>query len=183
LLVLTIGPERELNEPDDLGRTRTGYRDGMSDRELYQAARGSWILGEKADNELFALVAHGGTVRLAIEIDRLVETAPGRRAIEGNILLPGDEVRDEFVGKPVPVESYGNSVRYFDSPVGTKPCRCGCGAALASGKFVAGHDAIALHRRVKQIGTVAEFIDWFDRMIEPFSGPAQRPVSSGPDRA
>jgi len=157
LLIVTIGPERELDEPDELGRTRTGYRDGMSDRELYKAARGSWVLGEKADNELFALVAHGGTVRLAIEIERLVETAPGRRAIEGNILLAGDEVRDVYVGKPVPVESYGNPVRYFDSPVGTKPCRCDCGTALASSKFVAGHDAIALHRRVKRMGTVAEF--------------------------
>lgn len=171
MLIVTIGPERELDEPDELGRTRTGYRDGMSDRELYRAARGSWVLGEKADNELFALVAHGGTVRLAIEIDRLVETAPGRRAIVGSILLPGDEVRDAYVGKPVPVESYGNPVRYFDSLVGTKPCRCDCGTALASGKFVAGHDAIALHRRVKQVGTVAEFIEWFDKMAQPFAVP------------
>jgi hypothetical protein len=67
LLIVTVGPERELDEPDELGRTRTGYRDGISDRELYRAARGSWVLGEKADNELFALVAHGGIVRLAIE--------------------------------------------------------------------------------------------------------------------
>jgi hypothetical protein len=47
------------------------------------------VLGDQADNELFALVAHGGLVRMAIESDRLVETAPGRRAIEGRILHSG----------------------------------------------------------------------------------------------
>jgi hypothetical protein len=48
MLIVAIGPEQEL---DELGRTRTGYREGMSDRELYEAARGSWKLGDKADNE------------------------------------------------------------------------------------------------------------------------------------
>jgi hypothetical protein len=41
MLVVTIGPERALDEPDELGRVRTGYREGMSDRALYEAARGS----------------------------------------------------------------------------------------------------------------------------------------------
>jgi hypothetical protein len=169
MLVVTIGPERALDEPDELGRVRTGYREGMSDRALYEAARGSWVLGDKADNELFALVAHGGLVRMAIEIDRLVETTPGRRAIEGRILHSGDVVYDQYLGKPVPVESHGNPVRYFDSPVGTRPCRCGCGTPLTVSKFVSGHDAIALHQRIKQIGTTADFIAWFDAMTRPFA--------------
>ncbi|MQM26751.1 hypothetical protein [Glycomyces albidus] len=181
MLIVTVGSEQHLDTPDELNRTRTGYRKGMTDRELYQAARGSWVLGEKADGEHFALVAHRGAVLLAIEIHRLVETAPGRRAIEGSILLPGDEVHDAYVGKPVPVESYGNPVRYFDAPVGTKPCRCGCGTSLRSGKFVAGHDAIALHERVRRIGSVAQFIDWFDSMVEPFERSARRQRSDGPD--
>lgn len=174
MLIVTIGPEQELDEPDELGRTRTGYREGMSDRELYEAARGSWKLGDKADNELFALVAHAGVVRMAIEIDRLVVTAPDRRALQGSILHSGDAVYDQYVGKPVPVESYG-PVRYFDSPVGTRGCRCGCGAQLSSSKFVPGHDQIALHQRVKQIGTTADFLVWFDDLTRPFAR------NAGPD--
>lgn len=74
-------------------------------------------------------MAHTGIVRLAIEIDRLVEPTPGRRAIEGNILLPGNDVHDTYVGKPVPVESYGNPVRRH-------PCE-GSAGATESRVFVA----------------------------------------------
>ncbi|MFF1499486.1 hypothetical protein ACFVZR_06345 [Streptomyces sp. NPDC058316] len=42
------------------------------------------------------------------------------------------------------------------------------GELVASGWFVIGHDQRALHARISKIGTVREFIDWFDSTyVEP----------------
>lgn len=47
-------------------------------------------------------------------------------------------------------------------------CHCGCGEPVATGWFLIGHDQKALHARVAKVGTVREFIDWFDNTyIEP----------------
>lgn len=108
---------------------------------------------------------------MAIKIHRLAtavvrdsaDTRDNRRAIEGDILRAGDKVYETYVGKPSPVGKVRNPITYFDSEVGHVPCRCGCGESVALGEFLTGHDQTALHERVKQIGTVAEFLDWFDR--------------------
>lgn len=168
MIVITIKGDHFLDEPDELGRTRCGWREGMSDYELYEAARGSWVLGPQADREHYALVIHDNIVRQSIEIERVVETVNDRRAVEGKVLKPGHKVYDTYVGKPSPVAPQRNPIRYFDSPVGRKPCRCGCGKPVSAGDFAMGHDQTALHERIKQIGTVSEFLDWFDNLAEPF---------------
>ncbi|MCD0446359.1 hypothetical protein LO763_22345 [Glycomyces sp. A-F 0318] len=168
MIIITIQHDHALDQPDELGRTRTGYREGMGSGELYEVARGSWKLGERAAGEHYALITFDNLVRQAVEIRRLVATVNGRSAIEGNVLNPGHPVYDEYVNKPSPVPSTQNPIRYFDSPIGHKPCGCGCGQLLASGRFAAGHDQTALHQRVKQIGTVDEFLDWFDAVAGPF---------------
>jgi len=172
MLIITIKADHSWNTPDELGRTRAGYRQGMTDEELYEAARGSWVLGPQADREHYALVVHDGIVRQAIEIDRLVDTTGGRRAIEGTVLAAGHDVYDTYVGKESPVPPQRNPIRYFDSPVGHKRCRCGCGEDVLTGDFAIGHDQKALHDRVKRIGSVAEFLDWFDNLTAPFASGA-----------
>ena len=168
MIVITIRAEHSLSAPDELGRTRAGYRPGMSDEELYEAARGCWVLGPQADREHYALVVYDGIVRQAIEIDRLVNTTGGRRAIEGSVVELGHAVYETYVGKKSPVPPQRNPIRYFDSPVGHKRCRCGCGEVVPSGDFVVGHDQKALHERIKKVGTVAQFLDWFDNLAAPF---------------
>lgn len=101
--------------------------------------------------------------------DRLVDTVGGRRAIEGTVLDAGHIVHDTYGDKASPVPAQRNPIRYFDSPVGHKRCRCGCGEDVASGDFIVGHDQKALHERVKKVGTVAEFVDWFDSLSAPFA--------------
>ncbi|HYS41408.1 MAG TPA: hypothetical protein VEO01_37810 [Pseudonocardiaceae bacterium] len=172
MLIITIKADHSWNAPDELGRTRAGFRPGITDEELYEAARGSWVLGPQADREHYALVVHDGIVRQAIEIDRLVDTTGGRRAIEGTVLAPGHAVYDTYVGKESPVPPQRNPIRYFDSPVGHKRCRCGCGEDVPTGDFAVGHDQKALHDRVKRIGSVAEFLDWFDNLAAPFASGA-----------
>jgi hypothetical protein len=55
-------------------------------------------------------------------------------------------------------------VSYLDVTVGGWPCGCGCGAEIYVGEFVRGHEQTALHQRVARIGTIPEFIRWFDTL-------------------
>jgi hypothetical protein len=121
-------------------------------------------------------------VRQAIEINRIepiVFRGPGdprdnRSVIHGKILEPGHLVYDEYVGKPSPLEPARNPVRYFTSHLDeAHPCRCGCGDSVTGADFLPGHDQTALHDRVRQIGTVADFLDWFD-IVRGNRNPAPR---------
>lgn len=163
MLHITLGPARHVGPEDHLERARTGYAEDMSESELYDAARGAWVLGARADRENHALISHAGVVRQAIEIDHLEDAGGGRRAIVGRVLHAGDPIHDTYVGQPSPVTGVRNPVTYFDAEQGQRLCRCGCGTLLTGpGLFVPGHDQRAVHARVAQVGTVAEFLDWFD---------------------
>ncbi|PCG82961.1 hypothetical protein CIB93_27265 [Streptomyces sp. WZ.A104] len=169
MIHITLGERRYVNpQEDQLGRNIVGFDPLMDDEALFHANRGCWVLGERAEKERYALLSHEGKVRMAIEIDKLVPVAGGRKAMEGRYLTPGDEVYDAYVGKPTPVETTRNPITYFDSPHGARTCYCGCGEPVAGGWFVIGHDQKALHARISKIGTVREFIDWFDSTyVEP----------------
>jgi hypothetical protein len=120
MLIVTIKADHEVDPPDELGRTRAGYREGMSDSELFEAARGSWTLdAARVAGEQYVLVVHGGVVRQAIEISGWVPTIGRRMAVEGTVLGPGHDVYDAYVGSETPVGPGRNPVRYFhpDRPV------------------------------------------------------------------
>jgi hypothetical protein len=172
MLHITLSDCRSIDPGlDPLGRAEVGYRADMTDAELYQASRAAWVLGVRADREQFALVSHGGVVRLAIAISRIVP-AGARRAIEGKVLGPGDEVYDRYVDQPSPVQSR-NPIHYFDAPIGHRFCKCGCGNPVVLGHFVAGHDQKAIHERIARVGTVADFLDWFDAAFDEGGGRAE----------
>ncbi|MFJ7250159.1 hypothetical protein ACIQWA_36745 [Kitasatospora sp. NPDC098652] len=164
MIHIKLGPRTAARTDDPLGRSHTGWEPGMTDHQLYEAGRGAWVLGAKADRERYLLLAADGLVRQAIEIDRLVQVTSSRRAAEGTVLAAGHPVHDAYVGKPSPVPAtVRNPVTYIDSVLDVKACACGCGESTTTGWFVPGHDQKALHERVAQIGTVHEFIQWFDR--------------------
>ncbi|MFD9539655.1 hypothetical protein [Streptomyces sp. NPDC060022] len=164
MIHITLGDMKSVEPEDDfLGRSVIGWSPGMTDDQLYEAGRGCWVLGARADRERYALLSAHGIVRQAIRIEGIAPAGPARRAIEGTVLKAGeDPVHDAFVGKPSPVEGARNPITYFDSPHGARTCACGCDARVALGHFLPGHDQIALHKRVARIGTVYEFINWFD---------------------
>ncbi|MFF7135372.1 hypothetical protein ACFZBZ_23800 [Streptomyces sp. NPDC008196] len=165
MIHITLGAMRYVSpEEDQLGRDHVGWDPNMDDEALFRANRGCWVLGERADREKYALLSSRGVVRQAIEIDQLVPVSGGRRAIEGRFLGAGHPVHDAYVGKPQPVEPTRNPVTYFESAHAARLCGCGCGAPVTLGWFLTGHDQKALHDRVAKIGTVREFIDWFDRI-------------------
>ncbi|MDX3803387.1 hypothetical protein [Streptomyces sp. AK04-3B] len=171
MIHITLGDMRPVEpQEDQLGRSYVGWHESMSGEALFQANRGCWVLGERAEKEQYALLSARGTVRMAIEIDKLVPVAGGRKAIEGRFLKAGHAVYDAYVDKKTPVDSARNPITYFDSSHDIRLCGCGCGEPVTGGWFLAGHDQKALHARVAKIGSVREFLDWFDSTyVEPMA--------------
>ncbi|MFI6449676.1 hypothetical protein [Kitasatospora sp. NPDC050543] len=157
--------EKTAAKPDDvLGRSHLGWDPALTEEQLYEVGRGAWVLGAKADRQRYMLISAAGIVRQAVEIDRLVQVTSSRRAVEGTVLPPGHPVYDAYVGKPSPIAPTArNPVTYIDSSLDARSCACGCGEATTTGWFLPGHDQKALHERVARVGTVHEFIQWFDR--------------------
>ena len=107
---------------------------------------------------------------------------PGRRIIEGRLLDDDHPVHRAYVGRPTPDSArVRNPVTYLDSEVGGWPCGCGCGTEIFVGEFVRGHEQTALHQRVARIGTIPEFLRWFDGLYSAAQvrTPSSTVLSSG----
>ncbi|MCW2717767.1 MAG: hypothetical protein JWR81_1589, partial [Pseudonocardia sp.] len=120
----------------------------MTEAEAYEAGRGAWKLGPRADNETFALIAANNppdrAVLAAIEIESITSAdaegiesitsadAEGRRSIIGRVLEEGHPVRDAYVGRRDPLDNESrNPVGYIELPeeeqYRLRACACGCG--------------------------------------------------------
>jgi hypothetical protein len=173
MIHITLASEKPSPPNDPLGRTRYGYSPEMTPEEIYDNTHGYYILGARADRERYALFSAPdkpgpNKVVLAVEIDRIdpVPGKPGYRQIMGQILTKGHPVFDTYAGKPSPVVGVRNPVSYVDTDEDLQRCQCGCGAQVSHGPFVSGHDQRALHERVAKIGTVAQFLRWFDQIYQ-----------------
>lgn len=171
MLHITLSKEHPIvPEDDDLHRDRVGFSASMSPLALYDANHGCWRLGARAHAQRYYLATYEGVVRQAVEIERIEPSAPAsqRSVIHGTVLAAGHPVYDKYVGHTSPVQGVRNPITYFDDDfeVGGH-CRCGCGSTVVNRDFLPGHDQTALHARVKEIGTVAEFLDWFDVVRAP----------------
>lgn len=184
MIHITLSAEQPRDpETEPLGRDRVGFSETMSPGALYDANHGTWVIGRNHFNEKFALFTYKSIVRQAVEIQRIEtvvwreddDTRDNRSVIHGKVLEAGHPVYDKYVGKPSPLEPARNPVRYYKSPLdNAHPCRCGCGDTVTGADFKAGHDQTALHDRVRQIGTVADFLDWFDIVRGPRPNAASR---------
>jgi len=163
------------NDPTDpLPRRYFGWDEKRSIMDNWNANRGYWALGARADRQPFVLCsfAETGMVVMAARIDRIIDAAgkPGRRIIEGEPLSNDHPVWKAYVGNPTPPHSLAarNPITYLDDdrPGFGRRCGCGCGAEVYEGLFVPGHDQTALHKRVAKIGTIQDFMNWFDRTYE-----------------
>lgn len=164
MIQITLGKQRAVDPTGDpLGRSQVGWSPGLSPQELFDIARGTWKMSQtRAAQERYAVVNGDGIVRLVFEIDAIVDAPGGRLTFEGRVLEPGHSVHDHYVDKPAPKGKQQNPVTYFDSPFGGRECGCGCGQSISSGTFLPGHDQRAIHERIAKVGSVKEFLDWFD---------------------
>jgi hypothetical protein len=163
MLRITLAYPRRDGRSDDpfLQRKWGGWDEGLSAQEVYDAGRGWWKVGARAKEERYAALTALGIVRQVIEITEWkYSAAADRSAFRGNILGPGDEMYDRYIGKELPATSR-NPIGYVDE--GPEPCKCGCGE-LTRNTWRPGHDQRAIHDRIRQDfgGDVAAFIDWYD---------------------
>ncbi|MDN5929687.1 MAG: hypothetical protein L0I24_01235 [Pseudonocardia sp.] len=164
---ITLARPVRLPEADALGRTYFGYDPDKTPEENWLANRADWVLGERALRERYVLFSEHARrkIVMAVEITGLATSPnnPAKKAIEGVLLKEGHPVYDEFVDHDQPESTrVRNPVTYLDTAIGGWPCGCGCGTEIHAGEFVRGHEQTALHQRVAQIGTIPEFIRWFD---------------------
>jgi len=84
-----------IDEPVILIRINKLYHYGMTDRELYDATRGIWKIGENRDDAMYAFAVFGGIVR---EVYKIREWLPAGTTISSRGDLT-DDTRWEFVGE------------------------------------------------------------------------------------
>lgn len=104
----------QITEAAVLLRISQLYRAGMSDAELYEAARGFWRMGPQRLKVLYALAVYGGVVREVYEVvtwHRAGTTAYATR----DASKPGDGKRWEFTGGIAPDQIRS---KYLDGAVG-----------------------------------------------------------------
>ena len=115
MLHIRLGEHRPVDPMiDDLGRVYVGYRHGMPDAEMYEANRGCWRLGARAQDERYAIFSFDGIVRQALEISS-VEPAPRRSMrsiVYGRVLSKGDTIYDTYVNQPAPESRGRNPISY-----------------------------------------------------------------------
>ncbi len=182
MLHITLKTKTPQTDPaDPLRRTFYGWGRQDTTEENWQRNRGYWALGARAHRESYVLFSHNERheVVMAARIDTIIDAPgkPGRKIIEGEPLPEDHPVYQAYVGQPTPPSArVRNPVTYFDAAVGGWPCGCGCGEEIFVGEFVRGHEQTALHQRVAQIGTIPEFLRWFDA-VRAGTEPAARPVA------
>ncbi|MDT0382659.1 hypothetical protein RM572_28315 [Streptomyces sp. DSM 42041] len=172
MLHITLNGTRELDPATcPMGRTFNGWHPQMSEREVYEVNRGRWVLGARSDRERYALFSSDGIVRAAVAIDSVGSSDgqtsadnDGRRALTGRVLAAGHPVHDAYVGKPTPADVVGNrnAIGYVASEHDTGLCACGCGETVVRRDFASGHDQRAVQTRIAKVGSVVDFLAWFD---------------------
>lgn len=148
----------------------------MTPAELYEAGRYAWVLGAQADRETYALIVFNNTVLQAVQIESLEDVVvtnkkglpQNRRAIHGEVLGAGHPVFERFVGNVAPKPSTQNPIKYVEDELDLTACLCGCGGPVRA-DFLPGHDQRAIHERIALLGSVANFLRWFDQTYEPAS--------------
>jgi len=101
--------------PDGWERAFVGWREDLSDQELWDLNRGIWFIGERAEQEAYGTLSYKSKIRVVARLTgprELVQLPGGQsRALVGEVLLPGDPVRETLVGRRV----VGRYVSYPDT--------------------------------------------------------------------
>ncbi len=91
MLQIQIGPRRDIEPGDELGRSFVGWFPGMTEAEAWEVSRGTWKF--KADRALqepeAQIVNTEGMVLAVARITGITKCEDGRYALEGD-LLAGD---------------------------------------------------------------------------------------------
>lgn len=114
MLHITLSDQRPDTDHEVDGRATYGWNPDAPLADMWEDNRGVWTLGPRADSERYVAFAYRGRIVMVGTIDRIVTAPgmPGKRAIEGKALTPGDALHDALVGNPSRFS--GQSKRYLD---------------------------------------------------------------------
>ena len=113
MLQIQLGPDREVDPATDpLGRSRVGYRPGMSEQEAWVAGRGCWVLNvdHALEQDEAQIVNLDGVVLAVAKIRGVAKTRePKRYALDGDL-----QIGDPRIGQATTTPHRSrNSVAYF----------------------------------------------------------------------
>lgn len=98
---------------DDWGRSWYGWDPFKTDQELWNQNRGTWrISRQRLKNERFVSLSYDGTIRVVAEVTGYDDVG-NLVAVQGDVLVPGDPVRDQLIGGMVPRQR--NPVSYVET--------------------------------------------------------------------
>ena len=89
-----------VSDPAILIRIRRSYHDGMSETALYEATRGTWVIGERRNHAKLAMAVVDGVIRAVYEIDQWHQAGMTPYATRDTEDLARRPNRWEFTGKP-----------------------------------------------------------------------------------
>ncbi|MEO3939310.1 DUF3883 domain-containing protein [Dermatophilaceae bacterium Soc4.6] len=101
------------------GRSWFGWDETLSDNELWEQNRGIWVLSEaRVRVERYATLSHGGRIQVVAELSghEIVYDKTKDKdyvALLGDVLHPGDPIRDALVGQADWPDR--NPVTYYDT--------------------------------------------------------------------
>lgn len=105
----------DVSADDARERSSVGWRDDLSDEELWDLNRGTWSLGVRADSERYATLSYNGVVRVVAELtgsrEQVVEGGRTLHALVGHVLGPGHHAYEALIGREV----RGRHVSYLDT--------------------------------------------------------------------
>lgn len=112
MIHIKLHDRRPIAPGDPMGRDWVGYDPDVVTEELFDRNRGRWALGDRAEDESYALFSFTGDhmVKFVATIDGL-EDVDGKRALVGHVLDQDDPVAKEWIGQPAP-DSFRNPVTY-----------------------------------------------------------------------
>jgi len=105
---------RHETSADELRREYAGWEEGLTPDAIYDAARGCWSFGPRADSEKFAVVVCDKLVRCVIEINDIETLPSGDRALVGHPVGDGHPFHDRWYGRAAPSNKGGGPITYID---------------------------------------------------------------------
>jgi hypothetical protein len=103
------------DDDDTWGREFIGWRDDLTDQELWGLNRGIWSIGPKAELEAYATLSCEGEIKVVARLtgprEPILHRGQHWHALVGDVLPAGDPVREALVGRRV----VGRHVSYPDT--------------------------------------------------------------------
>jgi hypothetical protein len=121
--IIEMAPQQaDIIDPSLLIRINKFFRYGMSEKELYEATRGIWVIGKRREKAEYAMAVYAGVIRQVYKIESWHSAGSTPYSTRNDIMnrTKSGGTRWEFVGQVAPKSVheryYGRSVAHLFKP-------------------------------------------------------------------